>query len=134
MKKLVLVVTLVFALISVARAETLSIGDTLKSLPTLKQGVAYSLTDSTFSYLTTTELFGWKNITLEAGYSSKDKIVAVVSYPILKLKDLGVTVPILDLIECNIGLYTGYGSINMQEIDRSEIDYGISATLISIKF
>ena len=134
MKKLLVVLVAVFMAVGVVRADELSIGDTLQKIPGLKQGVAYSILDSDFSYLSTIELVNWKGLALEAGYSSKDKIVAVVSYELLKLKNLGVTLPILDLIEFRPGIYCGYGSINMQEIDRSEIDYGLSATLISIKF
>ena len=134
MKKIILVLVISLALIGIARAESLNLGETLQKIPALKQGVAYSILDSEFSYLSTIELVNWKGVGLEAGYSSKDKAVAVVSYELLKLKNLGVNLPILDLIEFRPGIYCGYGSINMQEIDRSEIDYGISATFASIKW
>lgn len=135
----VLIVIAMLALISIVmvkcvRAETLSISDQLKKLPALKQGVAFSLIDNDFSYLSTIECLNWKGITLEAGYSSKDKIVGVISYQLLKLKDLGVKVPILDLVEFNLGLYGGYGRLNMQALNKSEWDAGCSITLISVKF
>lgn len=129
-------VTVVLALsvwAGLAGAEGVSLSETLAKLPPMKQGIAYSFSDADFSYLSTIELASWKGFTLEAGYSSTDKMVGVISYPILKLKDLGITLPVLDLLECNLGVYAGYGRIeNLKEI--GEADWGISATLISIHF
>ena len=121
-------------LAGVAQAQELSISETVKKIPALKQGIAFSLIDNDVSYLSTLEALNWKGIALEIGYSSKDKAVAVISYELLKLKDLGVTVPILDLVTCRVGAYAGYGSINSREIDRSEFDTGLSLTLLDIKF
>ena len=141
MKKIIVVALAVLFLFSaVAVAEELSIGDSLKKIPNLKQGVAYSLIDNDVSYLSTVEVAKWKGIAIEAGYSSKDKVVAVISYELLKLKDLGVTMPILDLIEARIGIYAGYGRLNLGIGDRdnmegnNEFDAGLSLTLIQIKF
>lgn len=115
-----------------ARADV-SLMETLEKIPALKQGIAYSMQDHDFSYLSTIELASWKGFTLEAGYSSSDKIVGVISYPILKLKDLGITLPILDLLECNLGFFAGYGRIeNLKDV--GEADYGISATLLRLKW
>ena len=139
MKKLIVLALLIgIVLISgVAQAESLSIGDVAKKLPALKQGIAYSLMENDIHYLSTLEVLNWKGIALEAGYSSKDLAVAVVSYELLKLKDLGVTLPILDLIECRVGGYAGYGRIAIglgNAKDNNEFDYGLSATLLSVKF
>ena len=87
----------------------LDLGDLIEKAPPLKQGIAYSLVDHDISYLSTIQIIDWKGISLEAGYSSKDKAVAVISYELLKLKELGVNVPILDLIEARVGGYFGYG-------------------------
>lgn len=111
----------------------INLSETLNKLPALKQGVAYSILDNDFNYLSTLEVAKWKGFTLEGGYSSKDKAVIVVSYEILKLKDI-IDLPILNLVEFNLGLYGGYGRINMQALDKSEWDGGISLTLISVKF
>jgi hypothetical protein len=118
-------------------AQELVISDQIKKLPVLKQGIAYSLIEHTISYLNTIEVIKWKGIALEAGYSSEDRAVAVVSYELLKLKDLGVTLPVLDLIECRVGAYAGYGRIGIglgNAKDNNEFDYGLSATLLNIKF
>lgn len=121
--------------LGLAKAEV-SIGDTIKKIPALKQGVAYSLIDSNFSYLSTIELAKWRGLTLEAGYSSSDKAVAVISYELLKLKDY-INLPVLDLIEFNLGVYGGVSRIAIglgNAKDNNEWDAGISATLIKVKF
>ena len=117
-----------------ALADELSLTEQLQKLPALKQGIAFSLIDNKVSYLSTIECLNWKGITLEAGYSSKDKIVGVISYQLLKLKDLGVNVPILDLVEFNLGLYGGWGRLDIQDLDSSEWDAGASITLLNIKW
>jgi len=122
--------------VTMCRADEVSIGDTLKKIPALKQGVAFSLLDNDFSYLSTLELANWKGFALEAGYSSSDKAVAVLSYELLKLKNY-ISLPILDLIEFNIGIYGGIGRIALgagNAKDNNEWDAGISATLIKVKF
>ena len=121
-------------------AEPLKIGDVMEKLPELKQGVAYSLADSKLNYLSTIEALTWKGVSLELGYAGAaentgNKIVAVVSYPIVSLKELGVTMPILDLVEFNAGVYAGYGRIeSISQLQDSEFDYGLSLTAISLKW
>lgn len=124
-------------LATLVMAEELSIGDTLKKIPALKQGIAYSLMEHDLNYLSTIEVANWKGIAFEAGYSSKDKVIGVISYELLKLKDFGVTLPLLDLIEFRIGLYGGYEMAALglgNDEGNDEFDYGFSATLINIKF
>ena len=140
MKILALVVVGLLIMAGVAQAQELSISETVKKIPALKQGIAFSLIDNDVSYLSTLEVLNWKGIALEAGYSSKDKAVAVISYELLKLKDLGVTVPILDLVTCRVGAFTGYGRLNLGINDRdsmesnNEFDAGLSLTLLDIRF
>ena len=133
MKNLILTVMAVMLCFGIARAE-LNIGDLVKKVPDWKQGVSYSLIDHDFNYLSTLELVKWKGLALEAGYNSENAAVGVISYQLLKLKDLGVTVPVLDLLECNLGAYVGYKRLEIKSIDDAEFDTGISATLINLKW
>ena len=72
---------------------------------------------------------------LELGYSSSDSLVGVVSVSLVELKDY-VSLPILDLLECNVGAYAGYGRISKDRdnVLEGEFDYGVSATLINLKW
>lgn len=105
----------------------------LDNLPGLKQGILYNWQDSEIEYLSTIGVLDYKNVSLEIGYSSESALVGVVSYPLLKLKELGVNVPILDLIEFNIGLGAGVQRIGSGE-GNNEFIYGLTLTLIDIKF
>lgn len=130
MKKLILALT-VLLIPSISQAD---IFEKLKELPSLKQGVAYSITDNQFNYLATAELVTFKGFTLEAGYAGRadetnDKLVGVLSYHLLDLKNI-VNIPILNLVEFNPGIYVGMGRIG----GNNETDWGISATLINLHF
>lgn len=116
------------------KTDGVSIIDQVKKIPGLKQGVGFSLIENEVNYLTTTDLLKWKDYALEAGYNSKDKIILVLSADLINLKKLGVTLPVLDLIDIRVGLYGGWGSINSKALGDSEWDGGISGTAISIKW
>lgn len=142
MKKLLVMLTLIFGLTTQAiAAESLSVGSILDKFP-LKQGIAYSITDSGFNYLSTIEVLDYKGFTYEVGYAGRegtgDKFVNVISYPIVKLQDLGVNVPILELVELNMGLWAGYGNINLsdafEDSGNNEFEWGVSATMLQVKF
>lgn len=113
-------------------SESVDVSDWLEAIPNLKQGVIYSLDDSQIKYCSTIELVElWKKITVEAGAVPIDnELIGVVSYEIAKLKDYGVTLPILELVEFNLGAFVGVKDLG----ENHEFDYGISATLLNLKF
>jgi len=142
MKKVLLTMVLSLVLMTgKVYAEDFSLSTVLGILPPLKQGIAYSITDSKINYLSTMQILKYKNFALEAGYAGAaentgNKIVGVVSYEVLNLKEYGVELPVLDLIEFNVGLYAGYGRIQFAgDTDNdNEFDYGVSATLLNVKW
>ena len=117
-----------------ARSEEVWISEWIARIPALKQGVGYSISEGEFNYLSTVEVLKWKGVSLEAGYNAKDKLVGVLSYQIFKLKDFGIEVPILNLLECNVGLYAGWGRLDFSKEGNREFDWGPSITLISVRF
>jgi hypothetical protein len=123
-----------------ARAE-INIIDGLKKIPGVKQGVAFSLMDNKLNYLTTLDIVTIKGFNLEAGYAMDSektghKAVAVLSYDLFNAKKAGITIPILDLIDVRPGAYIGYGRIEgLQDGGlKGEMDYGVSATILAVKF
>ena len=107
-----------------------------------KQGYAYSVQEGSSNFMSTVELFKlekWiKGLTLEAGYmgdgnDSDHKIVGVMSYPLLNLKEKGVTIPILDLVDANLGVWYGAGNLQWDIMD-TRADYGLSLSLLSFKW
>lgn len=111
-------------------------------LPPLKEGIAYSITDSKINFLSTIELLKFKGFNVEVGYAGQapntgDKAVAVLSYELLNLKNLGVAVPILDLVSFNLGYYIGVGRIELNPGNtkaNNEFDQGVSLTVLNFKF
>lgn len=137
-KKLV-VALLVLMACSTAKASV-DLSEWSDKIPEVKQGIAFSLLDNKVNYLSTIEVAKFKNVTFELGYAGKvrntgDKVVGVLSYPIVNLKDLGVDMPILDLVSLNIGAYAGVGRVQLEDTDGgNEFDAGLSLTIIDIKF
>lgn len=102
----------------------------LEKIPGLKQGVMYNVPDGVVSYISTIELASWKKATLEGGFSSDNAaMIGTLSYKIVNLKELGVTLPVLDLVELNVGMSAGF-----KFGDSGEWMWGPSATIINCKF
>lgn len=136
MKKVFLAVLMLSVMVGVCSAD---VPEVIKKIPNLKAGVGFSLIDNKVNHMETLELLNWKGLALEGGYmgdadASGHKIVSVLSYDLLNLKKLGVEVPVLDLINVRPGVYAGFGDINTQRIMESEFDWGVSASIISLKF
>lgn len=135
MKKLMLLLTMSLLLVpTLAKADT-SVIDLIAQVPALKQGIAYSLVDSNINYISTVDLVKWKGLSIEGGYAGSakntgDKLVGVISYDLLNLKDIAPTIPILNVVEFRPGIWFGVGRIG----GSNETDWGISATVISLKF
>ena|SRR3990172_4842915 len=142
MKKFLVILGVIFLTQFCPTKSEAGIKDWIDKVPTNKQGVAYSLVDNGFNYLTTFELAKWKFLSFELGYAGKrkntgDKAVAVISANILNLKKMGVQLPLADLVDVNVGAYFGYGRIQLNDgfdNGNNEQDFGISATLLTLKF
>lgn len=125
---------------SAAMAEV-SIIDGLKKIPGVKQGAAFSLVDNKVNYLSTIDVASFKGVNLEVGVASDAektgiKAAAVISYDLFNAKKAGIDIPVLDLIDIRPGLYVAYGRIEgFQDAQlKGEGDFGVSATICSIKF
>ena len=106
--------------------------DQVDILPVLKQGIIYSVDDQELSYAFTTQILEWEGVSLEGGYAAPDTLLGVVSYRLGGLERLGVNVPVLDLLDCNVGYYVGWKDMNNSS--DSKFDHGVAATLLNIKF
>jgi len=136
MKKLILVMAILLAS-SCAYAEV-NISNALKSIPALKQGIAFSLADSKINYLMTTKIIEIGGIiNVEGGYAGDsentgNKFVGVLSVNLIEAGQINY--PILKYIQFCPGVYAGFGNINIKDLQESEFDYGLSATLFEVKF
>jgi hypothetical protein len=120
-------------------ANKLNVGGILQKIPELNAGMAYSLIDNKWNALSTFDILSTKNkmFTLSGGWAgvaeeTGNKAVLVASVDIFSLKN--VDWPILKYLSFRPGIYAGFGSINLHRIMESELDWGVSATLVSYKF
>jgi hypothetical protein len=134
MKKIIMLFVLLLGFVNLSYAGLI---DEAKKLPVLKQGIMYDLNNSKITYLSTAEILNYKGVALEAGFSAEQSAVATLSYSLLKLKNLGVNVPIIDLVEFSVGYSYGVSRIDFTDgfgKGNNEEVHGPSVTLINIKF
>jgi len=114
------------------QSQVMDISQQLDKVPNTKAGSVYWVTDKEAVGMATFDVLGWKKLKIEAG-GTNDAFTAVISYPLINLKkDFNVQLPILDLINCRIGVAGGY------RLDKPAYKkrwpWGFSATFIEIKF
>jgi len=129
MKK-ILIAVMFLGMCSVAQADisVSGIADNVKKLP-LRQGAVYSLKDSEFSHSSSAVLFEKWNVGVEAGYIDNGKVMGSISYKLLDLKDY-ISTPLLKEISFRPGAYVAFDEIN----DEVKVDYGVSFTLLTLKW
>ena len=109
--------------------EELDVDSVMDKLPGANQGFVYSMLDREFSYVSTIDLIKYKHFLLKAGYAP-DRLVGAVTVDLLSLKELGVDVPILDLINVEPGIFGGFSDLD----SRAEFDWGFICDIIKVKF
>lgn len=141
-RKLLLISYLIL-MCSVARAEDFSISNSLSKIPGMKTGVAYSALDNKFNFVTTAEVMQWSILSLGIGYAgdadaTDHKFVGTITTSLLDLQQLGVTIPIIDLIKIRGGVYGGIGNMNIGDgadmRGNNQFDWGVVGYLIDWKF
>lgn len=142
MKKFLMLAVMLFLCAGYANAQEEKKFSGLLDKVSWKQGVAWSLQESTMNALSTVEIIKFekyvKGLTFEVGTAgdgddSDWKLVVVMSYPLLNLKEKGVTIPILDLVDANVGAWFGAGHLN-KDMMNSRSDYGVSLSLLNFKW
>lgn len=136
MRKLILAVVLILAMATMAKAETLNLGDSLAKIPVLKQGIAFDFDKNELNYLSTMDVAKWKKFSLETGFSSKNKAVAVISLDLLNMNNV-IKFPILDNLVFRPGVFAGYSRVNLGEGQgggNNEFSWGLSCTFLDVKF
>lgn len=137
MKKLMLSLGLFLLLVTPVKADVINIPEILSKVPALNHGVAYSLVDARWNYITTIDVVKKYGFSLEAGYAGRaketgDKVVAVVAYELVKAGT--VDLPVIRKANLKVGGYFGVGNIDIGRLDNgNETDAGLTA-MTTIKF
>lgn len=103
-------------------------------IPSLQNVVVWDFKDNRVDYLAMVEAVTYKGFSLNIGYSPAKAAVVALSYDLLNLKDLGVNVPILDLVTIKPVIGYGFDRIDLRDMEdtREKVFAGVS--LINFKF
>lgn len=111
----------------------------IRKIPSLKNGVFYSMVDNKINYSATVPIIEKNGISLNAGYggdsdSTDHKLILTIAYDLGTLERFGVNVPIIKYAGLEPYIGFGAGRINFKEMGESESDWFIGANIISLRF
>jgi hypothetical protein len=140
MKKLIVTLLLVVALAMPCFAEPLTLDNAIEDvqeilakIPDIKQGIYYDVEENDLEYLSAIEIAKYCNFSLELGYIPNDTLLGIISYPLVKLADFGVELPILKHLKCDLGLAMGVSRIGNNG-GNNEVKYGVCVELLDIRW
>ncbi len=116
------------------------INDVLKNVPVTFQGAFYNPIENKYSYISMIELVNYKNIVSFQGgvnFSNSNikdnSMMFSLTCPIVGLKKFGFDVPILNLMELNLGVGCGVYDFNKSH-EKIKFRFGLAGTIIKVKF
>jgi hypothetical protein len=107
-----------------------------------KQGFAWSLQESSPNFMSSVEIIKFEKyltgLTFSGAYigdgdDSDHKCAIVMEYPIINFKNIGITTPILNLVDAKVGVWYGAGNLQWDIMD-TRADYGVSLSLLNFNF
>ena len=146
-------IVLVFSLViaqGLCQAESLSVGELLKSAANVNEGFAYSFIDSQFkpTIVKTYPVLGIENIeNLNAGFGVTTKeekislgqleeVIGQISYTLLRADKINILkdIPVVNLLKVEPFVAAGYKDIGIHKSGDNEFDFLGGFNLISTKF
>ena len=111
---------------------------TIISKLTLHEAVGYDIKSGNMTAYTSADLLDWKGLSLSGGYSTSSAIVASLDYDIGGLSKLGITSPLLSILDLRIGMFVGVSDISTDSssgsAERNKLVWGPEVTLVSVRF
>ena len=140
-KFLLFLVLILLPIVSNAQTTTSTTGidiSTIISKLTLHEAVGYDVKSGNLTYYTSADLLDWKGLSLSGGYSTSSAIVGSLDYDIGGLSKLGITSPLLSILDLRIGMMIGIsdisGATSGGTAERNKLVWGPEVTLVSVKF
>jgi len=100
--------------------------------------VGYDIKSGNMTAYTSADLLDWKGLSLSGGYSTSSAVVASLDYDIGGLSKLGITSPLLSIIDLRVGMFVGMSNISTATTggtaERNKLVWGPEVTLVSVKF
>ena len=122
---------------SFAQTTTTPISSILDKL-NFHEAIGYDIASGNVTSYTSADLLDWNNFSISAGYSTSAAIVASADYDIGGLSKLGLTVPLLSVVDLRVGFMVGLANISSATTsgtaERNKISYGPEITIVSTKF
>lgn len=111
---------------------------TIISKLTLHEAVGYDIKSGNVTYYTSADLLDWKSLSLSGGYSTSSAIVGSLDWDIGGLSKLGITSPLLSILDLRLGMFVGISDISTASssgsAERNKLCWGPEVTLVSVKF
>ena len=142
MKKVLSILAVLMLLSGIAFAQatgstnTIDISTIISKL-TLHEAVGYDIKSGNMTSYTSADLLDYKGFSLSGGYSTSSAIMASVDYDIGGLSKLGITSPLLSILDLRVGMMIGISDISTAgggSAERNKLCLGPEVTLVSIKF
>lgn len=104
----------------------------------MHEGVGFDIKSGNFTSYTSADLIKWKDLSISAGYSTSAAIVASLDYEIGGLEKLGLTIPLLSIVDLRVGMMVGLADISTAsssgDAERNKLVWGPEVTIVSTKF
>jgi hypothetical protein len=111
---------------------------TIISKLTLHEAVGYDIKSGNVTSYTSADILDYKSFALSAGYSTSSAIVASLDYDIGGLSKLGITSPLLSILDLRVGMFVGLSNISTASssgsAERNKLCWGPELTIVSVKF
>jgi hypothetical protein len=110
-------------------------GSVLDKLPPLKNAALYNIREGGIEYAGLLEVVKYKGFNLDVGYSPSQSIIAGISYDGLpSLAELGVKIPVLDLVDVKPGVYVGWDRIDVKDFRDTRENFFLGASILEFRF
>ena len=143
MKKVLSILAVLMLLSGVAFAQatgstnTIDISTIISKL-TLHEAVGFDIKSGNMTSYTSADILDYGSLALSAGYSTSSAIVASVDYDIGGLSKLGITSPLLSILDLRVGMFIGISDISTSSssgsAERNKLCWGPEVTLVSVRF
>jgi len=138
LKALVLLLILLTPSLSNAQSTTSIDLSTIISKLTLHEAIGYDIKSGNMTSYTSADFLDWKGFALSGGYSTSSAVMASIDYDIGGLSKLGITSPLLSILDLRIGMMVGMSNISSASssgtAERNKLCWGPEVTLVSVKF
>jgi hypothetical protein len=110
---------------------------TIISKLTLHEAMGYDIKSGNLTSYTSADLLDYKGFSLSGGYSTSSAIMASVDYDIGGLSKLGITSPLLSILDLRVGMMIGISDISTAgggSAERNKLIYGPEVTIIKVNW